>query len=63
MSREQIDRFMGKWASRKLTVFAVATVALFTGHVNDTNWMIIATVYISLEGATRIVERLKEKQN
>lgn len=60
MSKEQIDILLNKWASRKLTVFAVATVALFTGHVTDTNWMIIATAYISMEGITRIVERLKK---
>jgi hypothetical protein len=58
MSKEQIDIFLNKWVSRKLTVFVVASVGLFTGVITSTDWVIVATSYITIEGITSIVERL-----
>lgn len=65
MSRKEfIDRFQSKWISRKLLVFIIASVALFTGNVQSSDWVIISSIYISLEGATSIVERIyKSKQD
>jgi hypothetical protein len=65
MSRQEvIDRYLSKWISRKLVVFLIGSVALFTGKVESGDWVIIASVYISLEGATTIVERvLRAKLN
>jgi hypothetical protein len=57
-TREKIDRFLSKWVSRKLTVFIVATAGLFSGNLTSTDWVIIATTYIMVEGATDAVERL-----
>ena len=60
-----------KFVSKKILQYAVillgfgmnltviASVGLFTGHVTDTNWVILATAYVSIEGFTNIVERLK----
>lgn len=64
MSRQEIiDKMQSKWISRKLLVFIVATVALFKGKVLSEDWIIISSIYISLEGATTIIERiLKAKQ-
>ena len=64
MSRQEIiDRIQSKWVSRKLLVFIVGSVALFVGKVQSEDWVIISSIYISLEGATTIVERiLKAKQ-
>lgn len=64
MSRQEIiDKMQSKWISRKLLVFTVGSVALFTGKVQSEDWVIISSIYISLEGATTIVERiLKAKQ-
>ena len=60
MSRkEKIDFYLGKLMSRKLTAFVIGSVGLFTGQVSDDNWVILATAYISIEGVTNIVERLK----
>ena len=60
MSRkEKIDFYLGKLMSRKLLAFMIASVGLFTGQVSDTNWVILATAYVSIEGFTNIVERLK----
>lgn len=59
MSRkEKIDLFLSKWVSRKLTVFVVASIGLFLENITSTDWVIIATTYIAIEGATNIVERL-----
>ena len=65
MSRKEfIDRIQSKWISRKLLVFIVGSVALFSGKVESNDWVIISSIYISLEGATTIVERiLKAKQS
>ena len=64
MSRkEKIDLFLSKWVSRKLTVFVVASVGLFSGVITSTDWVIIATSYIAIEGATNIVERLMKTKN
>lgn len=61
--REKIDLLLGKWVSRKLTVFIIASVGLFSGEINSDNWVIVATAYIATEGATNIVERLMKVKN
>lgn len=59
MSRkEKIDLFLNKWVSRKLTVFVVASAGLFSGVITSTDWVIVATSYITIEGVSNIVERL-----
>lgn len=60
MSREQIDILLSKWISRKLLVFLVACGALFFGTLTSSDWVIIATAYIGIEGITNIVERLRK---
>ena len=57
-TREKIDFFLNKWVSRKLTVFVVGSVGLFLGNLTSSDWVIIATAYIAIEGATTIVEKL-----
>lgn len=64
MSRnEKIDLYLKKWISRKLTVFIVASIALFFSKVDSDNWTIVATMYIAVEGATNIAERLIKANN
>jgi len=57
-TREKVDIFLNKWVSRKLTVFVVGSVGLFSGSLTSSDWVIIATAYIAIEGATNIVERI-----
>jgi len=57
-TREKIDFFLKKWISRKLTVFVVASSGLFSGVITSSDWVIIATAYISIQGFTDIVEKL-----
>lgn len=61
--REKVDLFLNKWVSRKLTVFVIASVGLFTAAITSTDWVIIATSYITIEGVTNIVERLMKVKN
>jgi hypothetical protein len=59
MSRkEKIDLFLSRWVSRKLTVFIIGSIALFSGSIESNDWVIVATAYISLQGVTDIVERI-----
>jgi hypothetical protein len=60
MSKEQFDLILSKWISRKLLVFLVACGGLFTTTLTSSDWVIIATAYIGIEGVTNIVERLKK---
>jgi hypothetical protein len=60
MSKEQFDIILSKWISRKLLVFLVACGGLFTQTLTSSDWVIIATAYIGIEGITNIVERLKK---
>jgi hypothetical protein len=56
--QEKIDYFLKRWISRKLTVFIVASVGLFSSVITSSDWVIIATAYIAIQGFTDIVERL-----
>ena len=60
MSKEQFDLILNKWISRKLLVFLVACGGLFSGQLISSDWVIIATAYIGIEGITNIVERLRK---
>ena len=58
-AREKIDLYLNKWVSRKLMVFAVASAGLFSGYLSSIDWVIIATAYVSIQGFTDIVKKLK----
>lgn len=61
MSKEQIDILLSKWISRKLLVFLVACGGLFFGNLTSSDWVIIATAYIGIEGFANIVTQLKKQ--
>jgi len=56
--QEKIDYFLKRWISRKLTVFIVASVGLFSSVITSSDWVIIATAYIAIQGFADVVERL-----
>jgi hypothetical protein len=58
VKKEKIDLLLSKWVSRKLSIIVVASIALFAGNLTSSDWTIIATMYVGIEGATTIVERL-----
>lgn len=59
MSKEQLDILLNKWISRKLMVFIVACGGLFSGYLISSDWIIISTAYIGIQGFTDIVEKMK----
>ena len=64
MSRQElVDKYLNKWVSRKLVVFVVGSVGLFTGAITGDNWIVISTAYISIEGITSIVERVYKSKS
>lgn len=59
-----LDGLVNKWISRKLLVFLVASVGLFTNNITSSDWVIVATVYISVQSITDSVKELfKSRQN
>jgi len=60
MSKEQFDILISKWISRKLLVFAVASIGMFLGYVTSEDWAAIGTAYVGLESFITIVEKLKK---
>jgi len=59
MSKEQLDKIFNKFISRKLMVFIIACGGLFAGDLTSQDWVIIATAYVSIQGFTDIVAKLK----
>jgi hypothetical protein len=60
MSKEQFDIILSKWISRKLLVFMVACGGLFSGQLTSSDWVIIATAYIGIQGFTDVVTKLRK---
>ena len=55
-----IDRFLGKWASRKLVVFFIATLMACFGKLNSEDWAYIAIAYIFVQGYVDAKEYTKK---
>jgi len=60
MSKEQLDKIFNKFISRKLMVFIIACGGLFAGDLTSQDWVIIATAYVSIQGFTDIVTKIKK---
>jgi len=54
-----IDKILNKVISRKLMVFVIACCGLFIGNLTSQDWVIIATAYVSIQGFTDIVAKIK----
>lgn len=59
MSKEQLDVLLNKWISRKLSVFIVASAGLFSGYLTSSDFMIISSAYVGIQGFTDIINKLK----
>ena len=46
----KIDSLLGKWASRKLMVFAIATILISFGKIESSDWTYIAIAYVVIQG-------------
>lgn len=45
-----LDKYMGKWASRKLVVFVFATLLVYSDKISGEDWTYIAIAYIVIQG-------------
>ena len=64
MSRQEyIDKYLSKFVSRKLLVFGIGSIGLFTGFLQSGDWVVVASAYVSIEGFTTIIKEIyKSKQ-
>ena len=58
--KAKIDTVLKKYVSRKLMVFVVASFGLFSQTLTSSDWVIIAAVYISAQGAIDAIAKLKQ---
>ena len=58
MKKEFFDKILNKLVSRKLTVFIVSCIGLFTAKIDGDNRIVVASIYIGAEVVTSTVERL-----
>ena len=45
-----LDKYLGKWASRKLVILVVATMLSIFGKVDSSDWTYIAIAYMFVQG-------------
>ena len=57
--QQKIDKWRGKWASRKLIVWGTSTVFLAAGSVTSSDWVAVSLAYIGLQGAADIAATWK----
>ena len=59
MMKAIVDLYLSKFLSRKLLVFVISAIALFTGKITGDSWIIVSTAYIGGETIIDAVTRLK----
>ena len=59
--KQKLDALINRYLSRKLLVFFIASFGLFHGTLTSSDWVIIATAYVSIQGFVDIVAKLKNK--
>ena len=57
-----LDKILNKIISRKLMVFLIACGGLFTGTLTSSDWVVIATIYKSVQGVTDLIIKLKSNE-
>ena len=58
--KAKIDIVLKKYVSRKLMVFIVASVGLFSATLTSSDWVIISAVYIGTQGAIDAIAKLRQ---
>ena len=62
-TKARLDRWVERWASRKLTVWATATAFLAMDKLGSDEWVAVALAYIGIEGLADIASRWKHGDN
>ena len=58
--KAKIDTVLKKYVSRKLMVFVVASVGLFSATLSSSDWVIVAGIYIGTQGIIDAIVKLKQ---
>ena len=53
--RHGLDRVLDKFISRKLLVWAVATILMYFAKLESSDWVLISMVYLGSQGVLDIV--------
>ena len=55
-----VDKFLALTISKKLTVFAVATILVFNNRIEGIEWVYISLMYIGTQGAIDLYNNIKK---
>tara|TARA_R110000772_G_scaffold268122_2_gene394202 strand:- start:2888 stop:3079 length:192 start_codon:yes stop_codon:yes gene_type:complete len=58
--KAKIDEFLGRWTSRKLMVFIIATILTLVGDVTSSDWVTISAVYIGGQTVIDAISTLRK---
>ena len=58
MFHNSLDKILERLISRKLLVWLVATVLMYTAKIESGDWILISMVYLGSQGVLDIVERI-----
>ena len=58
--RQKLDKFINNYLSRKLMVFFIASIGLFSGTLVSGDWVTIAAVYIGTQGVIDAIAKLRK---
>jgi len=61
MSKEQFDKILSKWISRKLLVWIFATIFVTFKIITSTDWLVISSIYLGTETALSVIEKYTNK--
>lgn len=61
MSKEQFDKILSKWISRKLLVFSIATLFLVFNKITSSDWLVVSSIYLGTETALSVIEKYTNK--
>ena len=64
MLRPLIDTILGWTVSKKLSVWIVGTIMVFTGVEISDNWLILSGIYLGIQGTMDVLkEKVKRNNN
>ena len=56
----RLDEIVGKFISRKLVVFLIATIFIYLGKLESQQWVEIAMVYVGSQAAVDLIGQFKK---
>ena len=56
--KRNLDEILNKYISRKLIVFFIGSIGLFSGNLTSADWVIVSTAYIGSQMVVDVVDRL-----